>query len=107
MVQQVWKSPDCHFMYLIEFIKQNNGASVKHIYPRGDILNQPIKSLQQTFSSVCTTAHNFPVPCLVHSFQVKYLTHTMIKKNHQDNKKRGVEILQLQILISASVVYGQ
>lgn len=54
---------------------------IKHVDPRGYVLDQPVESLKQTFTGVSTTAYYLPVPSFIHGFQVQYLLRGPIQEN--------------------------
>lgn len=46
---------------------------IKHVNSRGNVLNQPIEPLKQTFPGISTASHDIPVSAFIHGFQVQHL----------------------------------
>lgn len=53
-----------------------SGDSVKDIDTRGNVLDQPVKALNQPLSGISTASGDLPVPGLVDGTQIQHLQFT-------------------------------
>lgn len=51
-------------------------VSVENVDARGDVLNQPVKTLEQSFAGVGAAADDLPMPAFVHDFKIENLKST-------------------------------
>jgi hypothetical protein len=54
-------------------------VSVEDVDAGGNVLNQPVETLEQTLAAVRAAPHDLPVPVLVHHFKVQNLKSTTNK----------------------------
>ena len=50
-----------------------NHESVENIYPRSNVLNKPVETIEETLSCVGAAAQNSPVSASIHGVQIQNL----------------------------------